>query len=249
MLLRKICYDTYMSGALILILLVIASSIPAIAVYLWFRIARYEFSTVRFLLALLAGAAAFLPALILQNFFPVDFSAGNKWNMLGGIFVRIALTEELSHLLILMLFFSISRRIATGQNGDNGQVSHNAGNSANYSEITFGSATGLIAGLGFAILESAAYGTAGIDIILLRVFTTVLHGACGARTGAAAVMLRAHPVQAFFRFFSAVVIHGIYNLMIVIPGLNYLAAVIIALSAFASSILAIRGGMSPKPLD
>ncbi|MCL2175246.1 MAG: hypothetical protein FWB73_04280, partial [Treponema sp.] len=42
----------------------------------------------------------------------------------------------------------------------------------------------------------------------------------------------------------AVAIHGIYNMMITMPGFAPLAAILIAVSALITAILAIRGGWS-----
>jgi RsiW-degrading membrane proteinase PrsW (M82 family) len=106
-------------------------------------------------------------------------------------------------------------------------------------------AAGLVAGFGFAVLESAVYGASDPGILLPRMFTAaLLHGACGTRVGFALAMFPKTPVQAVFRFLTAVVIHGVYNFMLETPGwLPLAAAVLIALSALASSVLAIRTGM------
>jgi RsiW-degrading membrane proteinase PrsW (M82 family) len=231
-----------MSGIWILMMLILTSSIPAIAVYLWFRIARYPFSTVRFLLVLLTGAAAFFPALVLQNIFPPGFTVAGRWGLLGQVFIRIAFTEELSRLLVFFGFIHISRRINSEHNGKEFGLD----TSESYKDVIFGSGMGLVAGLGFAILESSSYAVAAADLVLIRLFTaTPLHAACGARVGAAAIMFRSHPAQAALRFFSAIAVHGLYNFMVIIPGLPSLAAVLIALSALASSILTIHSGI-PK---
>jgi RsiW-degrading membrane proteinase PrsW (M82 family) len=249
-----------MSGIWILVILVLASSIPAIAVYLWFRIARYPLSTVRFLLALLTGAAAFFPALILQNLFPPNFAAAGRWALWAQMFIRIAFTEELGRLLVIFGFIHISRRIDSAQHGGKkiaetfgqgtapslsfGGASSYVKAPESYMDVIYGSGIGLVAGLGFAILESAAYGAAAAGIVLIRLFTAApLHAACGARVGAAAIMSRSHPAQAILRFFSAIAIHGLYNFMISIPGIPSLAAILIALSALASSILTIHSGI------
>lgn len=224
-------------------LLVIISSIPAIAVFLWFHIARYPFSLLRFLLFLLAGAAAFFPALFLQRIFPSgDFASSGRTGLFMQVFIRIALSEELSRLLILSILFWLSRRIGAASAGNDAADRYQT---ISYSALMLGTAAGLVAGLGFAIIESAAYGASDAGVTLLRVFTSApLHGACGARVGSAAIMFRRRPVQALFHFFSAVVIHGVYNTMIVLPRLPTIAAVLIALSALASSVLAIRSGLS-----
>ncbi|MDR2101220.1 MAG: PrsW family intramembrane metalloprotease [Treponema sp.] len=108
----------------------------------------------------------------------------------------------------------------------------------------FGAAAGLTAGLGFALIESAVYGAANMEITLLRAVTSApLHGACGARIGIAAGLGTREPVHALGRFVSAVAIHGMYNFMVVSPGLPaILLALLITFTALASSIQIIRTG-------
>jgi RsiW-degrading membrane proteinase PrsW (M82 family) len=98
-----------------------------------------------------------------------------------------------------------------------------------------------VAGLGFAILENASYGSADMGIAFFRAFTAApLHGACGARVGAAVTDLHDKPFSALLRFLSAVTIHGMYNFMILLRGVPWILAVLVAFSALASSILLIR---------
>jgi RsiW-degrading membrane proteinase PrsW (M82 family) len=230
-----------MSGLWVLLLLIFTSSIPVFAAYIWFRAEAYPFPLFRFLIFFLAGAAAFFPALLMQYFFPAPASAfsaaAGRWELFSKIFFRVAFTEELSRFLILFIIFLIFKRLENRTSG--------AGTSPlSYAQVTRASASGLIAGLGFSVLESAVYGASDAGIILLRVFTAApLHGACGSRIGGAAVMLKERPAQALIRFFSAAVIHSIYNFMIIMPGFPSILAVLIALSALAGSVLSIRGGM------
>jgi len=210
-----------------LFILIIISSIPAIAVFVWFRLARYPFSMPWFSTALLAGAASFFPALLLQNVLRAGsgiFRLSDKWGRFAEIFIRIALTEELSRFLILLILFTVILRAAEKP------ISIMA------------NAAGLVAGLGFAILESAVYGASNPGNALLRAFTAApLHGACGSRVGSSVVLMREHPVQGILRFLSAVALHGAYNFMLNIPGrFPPIAAVLIAISALVSAIQAIR---------
>jgi len=234
-----------MSGAGVLVLLLLISSIPAIAVFMWLRLARYPFSPARFSASLLAGAASFFPALLFQRALAPEngiFLVAGKWGLVAEIFIRIAFTEELSRFLVLLALLAVFRRF--------GHAAPDAGNpgGGQVSPLTMACAAGLVAGLGFAILESAAYGASNPSNALLRAFTAApLHGACGFRVGASVAMFRESPVRAVFRFLIAVVIHGVYNFMLLIPGiLPPVAATLIALSALASSIVAIRGGMEAK---
>jgi RsiW-degrading membrane proteinase PrsW (M82 family) len=234
-----------MSGAGVLALLILISSIPALAAFLWLRLARYPFSPARFSVSLLAGAASFFPALFFQSALASGngiFHAAGKWGLFAEIFVRIAFTEELSRFLVLsVLFFAVRRLFHAAPDGqDSG--------GKNISPVTMACAAGLVAGLGFAILESAVYGASNPGNALLRVFTAApLHGACGARIGASVAMLWENPLRAVFRFLIAVVIHGVYNFMLLIPGiLPPVAATLIALSALASSVATIRNGMAGR---
>jgi RsiW-degrading membrane proteinase PrsW (M82 family) len=235
-----------MSGFGVLIILLFISSIPAIAVFIWFRLARYPFSLPRFSFSLLAGAVSFFPALFLQSILIAGnkvFYAAGKWGFIAEIFVRIAFTEEFSRLIALIILLFSIRRFSSARRNDSGL-------SVNISAGTMACASGLVAGLGFAILESAVYGASNPGNALLRTFTAApLHGACGFRAGSSVAMFSERPIQAVFRFLSAVVIHGIYNFMLIIPGFfPSIAAILIALSAFASSVLTIRNGMKGENL-
>jgi len=229
-----------MSGLWVLILLITISSIPAAAAYIWFRLARYPFTLVRFLFTLLIGAAAVFPALFLQEIFPASFAAAGRWGIFIEIFLRIALTEELSRLLMLFLMFWISSRLEPRFRDSS--VSSGA--------VLHGAAAGMVAGFGFAIIEGAIFGAADTGVLLLRVFTAApLHGACGSRVGSAAVMFRSNPYLALFRFLAATAIHGVYNFMIIMPGFPSIVAVLIALSALLSSIVSIRNGWKNKGIE
>jgi len=227
-----------MPGSLVLLVLIFFSSIPVILVYIWFRVAKYQFPLVRFLFTLLAGAAAFFPALLLQNLLTFSAFESGRLALFFQVFVRVAFTEELSRLLVLFIFFRISARISPNEN---------SGRPLTLNKVKMGTAVGLVAGLGFALLESAVYGASDTRVLLLRAVTTApLHAACGSRIGAAAVMFRTNPILALFRVITATAIHGVYNLMVSMPGFPSIAAVIIALSAFFTSVLAIRGGWAPE---
>ena len=221
--------------------LIIISSIPVIAVYVWFRLAKYKFSLVKYLLVLLTGASAFFPALIFQELLNFPLPVSGRLELFYYFFIRIAFTEEFSCLLMLFIFFWISRRIKPEDNNNNNSQL------LSYNTVKKGTAIGLVAGLGFALLENAVYGASDTGVLLLRVITaSPLHGACGSRIGAAAVLFRSNPIQALFRVFAAVAIHGIYNFLIVMSGLPLIAAILIALSALVSSILTIRGGWNSE---
>jgi RsiW-degrading membrane proteinase PrsW (M82 family) len=231
-----------MSGSLVLLVLILISAVPVIAVYIWYRLAKYQFSLIWFLFALFAGATAFFPALFLQNLLPFSISAGGRLDLFYRFFVRIASTEEISRLLMLFIFFIISDRLTKEKTHTFGTRTVGTEQFPSWDKIRKGAAGGLIAGLGFTILESASNAANGmsVNIMLLRIFTAALHAACGSRVGAASAMFRSNPLQAFMRLFTAIAIHGIFNFMAALPGFPSLMAILVAVSAVASSILTIR---------
>ena len=210
-----------MKGIWILLLLILTAALPAIIVFFWFRYRKSPVTLPWFLAALIAGFVSLFIANRIQNLFPPS-GKDAFGSILFGVFIRIALVEEASRLVSLILLLLAGRR---------------RGNT----DRTFGAALGLAAGLGFAALENAVYGTADINITLLRAFTAApLHGACGIRAGAAVFGFGKHPIKAFFIFISAVIIHGAYNLMIVSPAVPSILAVPVAYAALLISLFYLK---------
>jgi RsiW-degrading membrane proteinase PrsW (M82 family) len=213
-----------MNGLWILLLLIFTAALPVFLAFLWFR--RLKLKSLSFLLSLAAGIFALLIAVVLQHFVPFPEGRGPGRGgvapVLFGVFIRIAFIEELGKYIALCLLLRWTRR-----RGD--------------SSFASGPAAGLAAGLGFAAVESASYGAADISVALLRAFTAApLHGACGARAGAAAELWRESRARAALSFLAALMIHGIYDLVIVSPGVPSFLAVFIALAALGSSLAALH---------
>ena len=204
----------------ILLLLILTAALPVIIVFLWFRVRKPDITRLWFLASLAAGIVSLLAAALLQSLFSPP--AGTFfWQLFFGVFVRIALIEEVSRLITLVPLLKI-------------------GNHADKNK-TFGASLGLVAGLGFAMVENAAYGMADIHITLIRAFTAApLHGACGIRTGEAVFILRQHPAKALFLFVSAVLIHGAYNLMIQSFSLPAVLAIPVAYAALFASMYLVK---------
>jgi len=229
-----------MYSAWVLLVLIFVSSLPVLAVYIWFRAVKYKFSVIWFFSALLTGAAAFLPALIFQDLLSGVIIHNSRAALLFEFFIRIALAEEISRLLVLLVFFWVSGKILRKNISGTSDVLNRL---PDFNSVKIGTAAGFIAGLGFSILENARYAASGMDIgiILLRVFTAAIHSACGSRIGAAAVLLRANPFQALLRIITATAIHGVYNFMVTLPGFPFIAAFIIAVSALVTAVITIKG--------
>ncbi|MCL2720703.1 MAG: PrsW family glutamic-type intramembrane protease [Treponema sp.] len=229
-----------MYGSWVLLVIIFISSIPVIAVFLWFRIAKYNYSIVWFLLALLAGAAAYFPALILQEMLNFSFQS-IRAALFFHNFIRIAFTEEISRLLVLLIFFFITSRLSqkTSENPVN-----SSSDSLDNDKMLKALTTGLVIGFGFSLLETARILAQDMNfaVMTLRIFFTAsLHGACGCRIGAAAVMLRKNPLQAALRIFTTVAIHGVFNMMLEMPfGFPSIAAFLIAVCTLITAIITIR---------
>jgi RsiW-degrading membrane proteinase PrsW (M82 family) len=217
-----------------LLLLAIITLLPLVSVYIWFRISKFPIKLPWFFLALLGGAAALFIAAVIQGLLSRPGDNSTK-GFFFKLFIEIALTEELGRFMILLFFFRLRAFF-------NRQVPEVV------SPFPLGPATGMLAGLSFAAVETASYGPANLGIILIRTFTTMpLHGACGARDGAAAFLCTRNPFRAVMRFSSAVIIHGMYNFMVVRTGLSSIFAILIAITALASSIQEIRSFQLPSP--
>jgi RsiW-degrading membrane proteinase PrsW (M82 family) len=210
-----------------LLFLILIAALPVLLLFLWYRLARCPINAGWFLIFLFGGASSMLLALLMQGLIPVlpgsaTSSLGGLGSIIFNLFCRIAATEELSRFLVFMILFPLARI-----KGEDATLR--------------GSAAGLAAGLGFALMESASYGASDIGVALLRTVTSApLHGACGARVGAAAAGLGGRPLPVVMRILSAVAIHGMYNFMILGSGALAIMAIIAAICALISSILSIR---------
>jgi RsiW-degrading membrane proteinase PrsW (M82 family) len=233
-----------MAGLWILGLLLLIAALPILLVYLWFRSCTFPMPFYWFLLSLLAGACSLLMAALLQWFFsytsaPRTFSPDDGMGaFLFTVFIRIALTEETGRVLALGILFRIGRARQGGPQPSQETESR-------VSLESFGAATGLVAGLGFAFIESASYGATDIMIALLRAFTAApLHGACGARIGmgirAYHQTHRREPYRALWYFLSALILHGMYNLMVISPGIPSVIPILIAFSSLLTALYLIR---------
>jgi RsiW-degrading membrane proteinase PrsW (M82 family) len=214
-----------MNGLWILLLLIFISALPVLAVLIWIRVRRFPIKLPWFLLALLGGAFSLGIAAILQSLFPKTDEAVIGV-LLFKIFIQIALTEEIGRLGVFILLFGLFRRFSK--------------NTETY-VLAFCAITGLIAGLGFAVIETAMYGVGNFSIALVRAVTAApLHGACGTRIGMAAFHIKDAPGLTLIRFLYTVGIHGMYNFMIVSPGIPLVFPILIAFTALLSSIQLIR---------
>ncbi|GHT97523.1 hypothetical protein FACS1894142_2230 [Spirochaetia bacterium] len=215
-----------MNGLWVLLLLILVSTLPVLAVFIWFRVGKYPMTTPAFLLSLLGGAVAILIAALVQGLFPQDTPVSFR-EILFKLFVQVSLIEEGSRLAVILLLLWLGKRVFKA--------------SANIPAQ--GAAIGLLTGLGFAVIENASYGAADLGLALVRVVTAApLHGACGGRVGVAAVQLVSGQGRPIPRFLSAVAIHGMYDLMVVSPRFPAAIPIILAFVSLLPTIQMIRTG-------
>jgi RsiW-degrading membrane proteinase PrsW (M82 family) len=217
----------------IVLILIFISALPILLVYMWFRIRSFPMQFRWFSLAILCGAFSLSLALLLQ--FPVQnllsFIPDSALPDTGGFamallknFIRVPLTEETGRLIALILFFRLAVRAGLGPE----QL-----------DDAFCTASGLLAGLSFAMLEGVSYGAANAGIAFLRtVSASPLHGACGARIGLAA-MPNTH--NAVSLFISAAAVHGMYNYLLINPVISPVFAIVLAFLFLVSPITRISG--------
>jgi RsiW-degrading membrane proteinase PrsW (M82 family) len=214
---------------LILVLLILIAALPVLAAFVWLRFIRFPLNARWFCGSLAAGAAAVLLAGFLQGLFP-PVDAIDMGTMLFKLFVQVALTEELGRLVFILLFLRLYRRFFAEDAPVPQPLS-----------APFAAATGFLAGLGFALIETAAYGTANPGSVLLRAFVAApLHAACGCRVGLSAAYARTAPLRALMFFAYAAAIHGMYNFMVITPGLPSFFPVILVFAALLSAFKVIR---------
>lgn len=220
-----------MSEIWVLLLLILSAALPLILVFFWFRFRKSPVTMPWFLTALVAGMVSLLIAALIQSLIPPLSRTGQSEPFFAffNVFLRIALVEELSRLVVFIpLFLAIKRR----RNID----------------MAFCAAMGLVAGLGFAKLESAFYGLADINIALLRAITAApLHGACSIRVAVAFFVFTRYPVKALFLFCFAALIHGAYNMMIITPALPSALGILVAFTALFSSLPFIKADNPISP--
>ena len=226
-----------MTGLWAPFLLVCIVLLPLLPVFVWFR--KRNLGLLRFLLSIAAGLLAVSAAGLGQSFFPPPDTRGDIGVVLFSVFIRISLIEESSRFLTLFCLFHFCPYARIVPPFSSVPL---AERQAEHRGVSFfGTPSGLVAGLGFAVGESIFYGLTDPGVVLLRLITAVpLHAACGARIGTALGVLRRAPLRASFLIIAAVFIHGIYNFFILTPGIPWFLPAFIALTALISSILSLR---------
>jgi RsiW-degrading membrane proteinase PrsW (M82 family) len=220
-----------MEGIGALFLLIFMAALPVMAAFVWLRLRKYPFGIVWFTGAILTGALALVAAASAQTLFPPLPPLSGLAGVLFKVFIQIAGTEELSRLLTLTAFFKLASHIGPFRTGGGG-YSHSL-------------VSGLVAGLGFAFIETISYAAADFRIALFRVFSAApLHAACGIRSAFAAdFIVRGrddNKTGGGRNFVFALVIHGMYNFFLINPGVPAPIPLLLALISLITPLVSLR---------
>ncbi|MHC6203132.1 PrsW family glutamic-type intramembrane protease [Breznakiellaceae bacterium SP9] len=128
--------------------------------------------------------------------------------------IRIPLTEELARPLALFLFSRLCRTERI--------------------DSSLARIAGLVSGFSFAALESISYGADSTLMLLRAASSTLLHGACGARSGLCVLCLKNAKAASFYYLFLNCIVHGVYNMMVLNPFIPVLFPSLLALFFLAS---------------
>ncbi len=172
---------------------------------------RPHFGLLRFLLAVATGFAAVIPAAITQLLFP-PLSSSGVFSLAGHAFAVIALTEEGAKYLSVRAL-----RKRWGEPGNSVPA-------------------GMAASLGFGFIETIVYASANPSAVFVRAVTAApLHAACGAWIGKAASDAAPAPGRAGY-FAAAVIVHGAYDLGLLVYGFPIIVPVLIAIGGLALAL-------------
>jgi hypothetical protein len=252
-----------MNGFGSLAFLVLTAALPVMVSFVWLRIKGCG-GMLWFASALLAGTLALITAALLQSLFPPQPPFSGIGGIIFKLFVEIAGTEEGSRLFFLVFFLKLSARFpvllgfgAAGGFKNTGVVQElvqhetnlnprEPGGFSNARTFYFQSlAAGLVAGLGFAFIETISYAAADLRIALLRGFSAApLHAACGIRAGFAADFIVRGKDEAGTgggrNFVFALIIHGMYNFLLISPGAPAFVPFILAFISLIVPFLSLR---------
>ncbi|MCA1948997.1 MAG: PrsW family intramembrane metalloprotease [Treponema sp.] len=231
-----------------MVLVVGISALPVVALFLYLKKRVSQFGNLLFIAALAAGSLSMLLASLLQITLPT-VNAGTFLALIYTVFIRNALSEELGRLLVLILLFWILPFLYRVNEHEMPEEQR----PLPLSIVVF---IGITAGFSFAMLETISYGMLNLQLVIVRTLTSApLHAACAARVGVAGWLIfkgdepqRRKMVKAISYGISAVLIHGIYNLLLLFPSSFAVLPVILAYIALASA-LTLAKTKDIQPLD
>lgn len=218
-----------MRGLSYVLILLFSAALPLFLAAFWMYRKERSFFPLPFATALLSGMLSLFPALLLQQPF-LSLRGNTLLFLLFRVFIGIALTEECGRLVGLGLLHKVAPKLERFRQKSPGAQ-----------PFYYAPFSGLSAGLGFAMLESASYALNDPSIALLRAFSAApLHAACGIRVALALDAIKKEPVKAIFLFVSSVFIHGMYNLFILVPVFPSFFPVVLAFIALFSALASLR---------
>jgi RsiW-degrading membrane proteinase PrsW (M82 family) len=216
-----------MNGFGSLFILILLAALPIVLAYLWLVIRKYRFSLIWFLCALLAGIVSILIAFFIKGIIPAII-AETIAGLFLSIVVKTAIPEEASKFLLMFFFIAITKRWKR----------------LNPIESkSDGAAAGLVIACGFAFIETIGYSMSDINLTFLRAVTaSPIHAVCGIRIGMSAVAFNSrYTASGIGNIILAILIHTIYNFIILHPGTPIIFLVLVVVISIISSLMQIKG--------
>lgn len=184
------------------------------------------------------GIASLVIAAFVQAFLPLEIPAFDGSSISGRAAIltfyslRTAFVEEAARFAVLTSLFAINNRLLRKSM----EIYSNFSSLQAENGIIYNSG-GLLAGLSFATLETAAHAATESGALLVRAISAApLHGACGIRCAQSIELFNEkRRVAAAGRFVYAAALHSFYNIMIVRGGIFSILSIILAITALISS--------------
>jgi RsiW-degrading membrane proteinase PrsW (M82 family) len=215
---------------MILFFLAAVSALPALLFGLWLRRSGKLRAEVSRLLACFGiGVIAVALALVLGSLLPT-LRFGSKGSLLYEVFIRTALVEEAGRFVTFVAAVLIARRVRR-------QFDWNKQEAL---------AWGMMAGFGFAALETAFFSLSNVNALLFRALSSVLlHAACSGRIALAVWFTFDQETSGRFRYtawhcIAPAAIHGMFDFFLVRGGVSVWFALALAVLTFGRTVTMMR---------
>jgi len=224
-----------LQGPIFLISIVGISALPVVITSLYIK-HTYSSINLWYILSTLAiGVLSLFVGSMLQLFLPISTNT-TRLSLLYNVFIRNAFIEEVGRLIAFWLMLVMVPII-----GPSSAVLQTLRMHTSRELMIY---RGILAGFMFAMIENLSYGLLSLELIIIRTVTSAfLHAACSARialavyygwSASASTHSPSNIGKALFYGIGAILIHGIYNLMLLSSSAFVVIPIALAFIALAS---------------